>query len=83
VWAIVAGLVILGVGTALMIAGIFFSFAEYQKDKELSGPTDFVNALAGLIKALSGQPRSTVCFTFGTLLIFLGGVIAGVAGLTA
>jgi hypothetical protein len=82
-WAVVAGLVILGLGAILVLVGVFFSFAEYQKDKELNGPEGFVNALAGLIKALSGEPRSTVCFTFGTLLIFLGGVIAGVAGLTA
>jgi uncharacterized membrane protein len=82
-WAVVAGLVVLAVGTILVLTGIFFSFAEYQNDKELDGPEGFVKALTGLVKALSGEPRSTVCFTFGTLLIFLGGVIAGVAGLTS
>lgn len=78
---VVAGLVVMGVGTILVLVGIGFSWSEYRKDKEL-GPSGFVQALADLVKAIAGQPRSIVCFTFGTLLIFLGGVIAGVAGLT-
>jgi hypothetical protein len=81
-WAIVAGLVILGIGAVLIIFGIFFSLAEYKKEKELGDAASFVDSLAGLVKAISGQPRSVVFFTFGTLLIFLGGIIAGVSGLT-
>jgi hypothetical protein len=68
-WAIVAGLVVLGIGVLLVLVGIFFSHAEYKREKEL-GPTQFIEALSGLVKALAGQPRSIVCFTFGTLLIF-------------
>lgn len=80
-WFIVAGLVVLGIGAILILSGIFFSFAEYKNNKELSGADSFVDALSGLVKALAGQPRSIVCFAFGTLLIFLGGVIAGISGL--
>ena len=34
----IVGLVIIGLGAVLIIVGIVFSWAEFQKEKELGGP---------------------------------------------
>lgn len=77
---IIAGLVIIGLGFILFLVGIYFAWSEFEHTKTL-GPSKFVAALADLIRAIAGQPKSVILFTFGTLLIFLGGIIAGVSGL--
>ncbi|MBO3752519.1 hypothetical protein J5X84_41230 [Streptosporangiaceae bacterium NEAU-GS5] len=79
---VIAGLVIMGVGTLLVFVGVVFSWAEYRGAKTL-GASDFVKAIADLVRAIAGQPRSVICFAFGTVLIFLGGIVAGVGGLSA
>lgn len=80
---VIAGLVVIGVGLLLVLAGLGMIWAEFRNAQNLGGTSDLVGKLADLIRALAGQPRSTVLFSFGFLLIFLGGVIAGVGGLTA
>lgn len=77
---VVAGLAVIAVGLLLVLFGIVFAWGEYKREKTL-GATEFVEALANLLKALAGQPRSVYCFTFGTILIFVGGIMCGVSGL--
>jgi hypothetical protein len=80
----VAGLATISVGLLLVVMGMCFAWREFKERRTLNGDAaDFVKSLSELVKALSGQPRSLLCFTFGSLLIFLGGVIAGVSGLTS
>lgn len=70
------------VGLILMLAGVVMVWREWRRARTLSEAAEFVNALTDLLKALGGKPTSTVLFTFGTLLVFLGGLIAGVGGLS-
>lgn len=79
---IVVGLVVMAAGVLMVLVGIVMAWEEFQSTKTL-GAAGFLEQLANLLKALAGQPKSVVLFTFGTVLIFLGGVIAGVSGLTA
>ena len=79
----IAGLAVIGVGLLFMLVGLFAAWGEARKRGELGGASGFVEALAKLVEALSGQRTSLVLFTFGTLLVFLGGVILGVGALTA
>ncbi|RIT44612.1 hypothetical protein [Mycobacteroides abscessus] len=78
----ITGIAVIGVGVLLVLFGVGFAWGEFQANRKLDGgATEFVKALTALVKALAKQPRSVVCFTFGTLLIFLGGLISGVTGL--
>lgn len=79
---VIAGLVIIGTGILLVLIGTLMAWQEFKAARTL-GVTSFVEKLAELLRALAGQPTSTVLFTFGVLLIFLGGAIAGAGGLTA
>lgn len=74
------GVVVIAVGLILMLVGVAIAWQEWQDSRRRLGPTEFVNSLAALLKALAGQPTSTALFAFGTLLVFLGGIIAGVGG---
>jgi hypothetical protein len=73
------GISIILVGLVLMLVGVIFALRE--AGGVLGGAADFVDALTRLLRALAGRPQSTVLFTFGTLMVFLGGLIAGVSGL--
>jgi hypothetical protein len=77
----VAGIVVIGVGILLILSGLFFAWDEYKQRKTL-GSADFVRAVRDLVVAIaeSGKP-SLACFSFGTVLIVIGGIISGVSGL--
>lgn len=75
------GIVVIVGGVLMVLVGVVMSWAEFRQRRTL-GVTGFVQALAELVRALASQPTSTVLFTFGTLLIVLGGGIAGVGSLT-
>lgn len=63
-------LVLIGAGMALREGGI------------LGEASDFVDSLTNLVHEIADKRPSLALFTFGTLLVFLGGIIAGVAGLS-
>lgn len=74
------GVIVIAVGLVFMLFGLYVGWRE---NKGLLGVgSDFMDSLRQLLPVLEGQPFSTVLFTFGILLIFLGGIIAGVGGLT-
>lgn len=78
------GVAVIAVGLIFMLFGLFVGWREAKKKGKLGKlnlVSDFVNSLKGLIRALADESFSTVLFTFGILLIFLGGVIAGAGGL--
>jgi hypothetical protein len=54
-----AGLVVIGVGVLMIPVGIAVAWGEYQQSR-LLGPTRFVESLTNLVRALSGQSRSTI-----------------------
>jgi hypothetical protein len=64
-----------------MLVGLVAAWREAQKRGTLGSAADFVGNLAKLVEALGGQATSVVLFAFGTLLVFLGGVILGVSAL--
>ena len=76
------GVVVIGVGLLFMIFGLFVGWNEAKDSGKLSPVSDFVDSLSQLINAIADKKFSTILFSLGILLIFLGGVIAGVGGLT-
>lgn len=76
------GVVVIAVGLIFMLVGLVAGWREAKRKGLLSPVSSFVDALTKLLIAAAGQPLSTVLFTFGILLIFLGGIIAGVSGLS-
>lgn len=77
----IAGLAVVAVGLTMMLAGTAMALGELRRAGRLGAASDFVDALARLVKALAGQRSSVVLFTFGTLLVFLGAVILGASSL--
>lgn len=75
------GVFVILVGLVLVLVGVVMVWQDWRASRSLSQGSDFVTALAELLEALAGKPPSTVLFTFGTLLVFLGGIIAGAQGL--
>jgi len=73
------GVSVIGVGLVLMLVGVIIVWGESRQQLGLA--SDFVDCLAKLLEALADKCQSTVLFTFGTLLVFLGGLIAGVGEL--
>ena len=76
------GIAVIIVGLILILLGVVFAWGEFQQRRTL-GATEFVQAIRDLVIAI-GQSRnsaSIACFSFGTILVVIGGVIAGVAGL--
>jgi hypothetical protein len=78
----IAGLAIIFVGLLMMLAGIVAALGEARRRGTLSTVSDFIDKLAKLVEVLSEQRTSIVLFTFGTLLVFIGGIVLGVTGLT-
>lgn len=79
---VVVGSAVILVGLLLILAGLAMAWGEYKQGRSLGG-TEFVQALRDLVVAIAGKRGSLILLTFGTLLVFLGGVIAGVGGLTS
>jgi hypothetical protein len=75
------GTVVIIVGLVFMLAGLVVAIGEFRSRRTL-GPTQFVKELRLLVVAIADKRLSLLLFTFGILLIMLGGVIAGVAGFT-
>jgi hypothetical protein len=77
----ITGIVVIGVGILLVLLGAFFALDEYKQRRKL-GSADFVRAVKELVVAIaeSGKP-SLAFFSFGTILIVIGGIISGVSGL--
>lgn len=77
----ITGIVVIAVGLLLIIEGGILAWGEYKRRKTY-GATDFINAVKDLVVAIaeSGRP-SLGCFAFGTVLVLIGGIIAGVGGL--
>ena len=73
----IAGLACVFVGLLMMLAGIVAALGEARRRGTLSDATDFIGKLAKLVEVLSEQRTSIVLFTFGTLLVFLGGLFLG------
>ena len=77
----IAGIVVICAGILLVLLGMFFALDEYKQRKTL-GPADFVRAVKELVVAIAEADRpSLACFSFGTILIVIGGIISGVSGL--
>lgn len=77
----IAGLVVIGVGLALIVLGMVFAWREYQQRRTL-GPTKFVKEVRKLVVAIAESDRPSLgCFAFGTILVLVGGIISGVNAL--
>ncbi len=77
----IVGVVVIGIGLALVVLGMVLAWGEYKQRKTL-GPTEFVKAVRELVVAIAESNRPSLgCFAFGTILIVLGGIIAGVTSL--
>ncbi|HZN73982.1 MAG TPA: hypothetical protein VFC00_20125 [Micromonosporaceae bacterium] len=82
------GLIVTGIGLLMIVVGLVMAWGEYRARRSTLGPSDVVNALAGLIRelrlllnSLGDKPPSLVLFTFGFLLVVVGAIIAGLGGL--
>lgn len=80
---VVAGICVIGVGVILGLLGAILAWKEYQARKTMGGVEGFVKALTEFVKAVADKSPSLGLMSFGVLFVFLGGVIAGVGGLTA
>lgn len=78
----IAGIAVMVVGLLLILEGGVLAWGEYKRRKTYGGAAEFVNAVKDLVVAIaeSGRP-SLGCFAFGTILVFIGGIVAGVGGL--
>ena len=77
----ITGIAVIITGLLLILLGIFFAWGEYKQRRTL-GPTDFVRAVKDLVVAIAEADRPSLgCFAFGTILVLVGGIIAGVGGL--
>lgn len=80
---IYTGLAVIAVGLIFMLVGLFVALQEYKRRGLLgNGTAKFIDSLAKLVQVLADKPLSLKLFAFGTLLVFIGGTIAGVGGLT-
>lgn len=76
-----AGIAVVTAGLLLIVLGMFFAWGEYRQRRTL-GTTDFVRAVRDLVVAIAEADRPSLsCFAFGTILVLIGGIIAGVGGL--
>lgn len=87
----IAALVVIGVGVLLILAGLCMSLAERPRRssdhpgveaREL-GLSDTLDALQRLVVALADHPIGIRLIVLGIVCIMVGGVLGGVAGLTA
>jgi hypothetical protein len=74
------GVVVIAVGLILMLVGVAITWKDYRAAKDL-GPAKFLEKLSEFAVIMAKSPPNIVLFSFGTLLVFLGGIIAGVGGL--
>lgn len=86
----VAALVVIGVGVLLILAGLFLSVTEGRRssdhpgvDARALGLSETIDALQRLVIALAGHPIGIRLIVLGIVCILVGGVLGGVAGLTA
>jgi hypothetical protein len=78
----IVGIAVIAVGLLLIIEGGILAWGEYKQRKTYSGAAEFVTAVKDLVVAIAESGRASLgCFAFGTILVLLGGVIAGVGGL--
>ncbi len=77
------GVTVIAVGIILILVGVAIAWGESKRLLGVKELTGFVNALTELVKAIADKRLSLSLFVFGTLLIVIGGVIAGVGGLSA
>jgi hypothetical protein len=79
--ASIAGISVIVVGLLLILLGMVLAWGEYKQRRTL-GATDFVRAVKDLVVAIAESDRPSLgCFAFGTILVLIGGIIAGVGGL--
>lgn len=83
----IAGLVLVGVGTLLILLGAYMSLLDWNKKYEglteaqknsLSGA---MKGLAKLADALKNYPVGQQLIVWGILITIIGGVLGGVSGL--
>jgi hypothetical protein len=85
----VACFVLVGVGVLLILLGTYMSLKDW-KDKRDATPVDtrqsLDKSLEGLTKladAIKGYPIGQQLIVWGIVIIIIGGLFGGVAGLTA
>jgi uncharacterized membrane protein len=77
----IAGISVIAVGLLLILLGMVLAWGEYKQRRTL-GATDFVREVKDLVVAIAESDRPSLgCFAFGTILVLIGGIIAGVGGL--
>jgi len=86
-WTQIAGLVLVGTGTLLILLGAYISVRDWEKKQEgivgaekqaLAGTLE---GLAKVIEALKGYPLGQQLIGWGILVTIIGGVLGGVGGL--
>ena len=83
----IMGLVLVGVGILLILLGAYMSLKDWQKkldelphvQKQALG--DALKGLARLADALKGYPVGQQLIVWGIVIIMIGGILGGVAGL--
>lgn len=85
----VAALVVIGLGVILVVAGLVVSLVEFQRSADKTtfqneplALSDTITALEKLALALLKHRLGMQLIIVGVLLIIIGGVIGGIAGLS-
>jgi hypothetical protein len=78
---IVTGIVVIGVGVLLTLLGAIVAWGEFRQRRRMGVATGFLKALTEFVRVVADKRPSLGLMAFGVLLVFLGGVIAGVSGL--
>lgn len=83
----IASFVIMGVGVALILVGVYVSLSDWKRKQREAGALESysldksIGALAKLADALKGHPLGMQLILVGIVVILVGGIIGGVAAL--
>jgi predicted RND superfamily exporter protein len=87
---LVAGLVVIGLGVLMVLAGIVMSIVDWNSGRRggrrptgrrRSGAAEDMDALRRLLRELGRHPLGTQFITWGVLLILVGGMLGGASRL--
>ncbi|MER6031680.1 hypothetical protein [Streptomyces sp. NPDC001851] len=71
----IVGASVVAVGLMLIIVGLIAALREARISGTLGDASEFVDSIRKLVRELANGRASLAFFAFGTILVFLGGVI--------
>jgi len=83
----IAGLVLVGIGTLLILLGGYVSLRDWNSKRQQltevqrNALGDLLTGLAKLADAIKNFPRGQQMIVWGIVIVIIGGVMGGVAGL--